>query len=215
MRPLALALALTPAGSARAQAPCPSSVIALFQPVAYSTAAAETTDAGRSASFDLRTGHVTLTHSGTLGAGYVDAIDTYRVMGPAAGTPVALTARFEVDGYSETFGCGGTGCYGTFSAEFQHEATLVSRSAQTHFCCRTDLREALEIPMTVPAGEPFQLRARLHFVRSPGANHHGAGSGDIRFAGLPAGAWVVSCHGFGSVVPTRSASWGQIKLRYH
>jgi hypothetical protein len=63
-------------------------------------------------------------------------------------------------------------------------------------------------------GEKFTVRADLSvWGRGAGPSTVRA-SAVLRFAGLPAGAAVTSCQGYSLPVPTRTASWGQVKARY-
>jgi hypothetical protein len=199
-------------------APCPASTVAIYStsPVPHTEAAFETTTAvGRIAAYDLRAGTLHIEHPGGVGSLYVEGADRYRVVGPADGTPIPIVARLEVDGFSQSAGCGGSGCWGEFRAEIGQGTNVVSQSVTTTFAAeRKDLVTSLDYPLTVVAGGDFELRCRLTFIRPPGASHFGGGISRLRFVGLPDEARVTSCQGYDSATPTRATSWGRLKALY-
>lgn len=220
---LLVSLAFALPSRAWAGAPCPPSAVQLFTSLgippdhvivsAYTAAAFETTAAGRMAGYDLIGGTVRMAHPGTLSPLFVQAVDRYRVVGVPDGTPIALVALYDVDGWVQSPGCGGTGCHGYFGAQIAHEATAVKRVVDAGFNGRASLVETLQLPLDVTAGQEVELRFSLWFYRSS-AGYYGEGTGRLRFAGLPAGATVVSCQGYGSATPTQVSTWGRVKAAY-
>ena len=196
---------------------CPSSTVALYDvsPVTKVAARVDSISGTRRAAYDLLAGTVEIVHPGGVGSMYCEPADRYRVTGLPDGTPVQLVARLAVNGYAETAGCGGTGCYGEFGARIGQGASVVSKSVTARFGPETvTLQETIDYPLDVLAGEWFDLQFRLWFLRAPGASHYGGGSAQLTFGALPEGADVVSCQGYQLTVPTRPKSWGQLKQLY-
>lgn len=198
--------------------PCPSSTVAVYStsPVLYPSAAVDSvTPSGRRAAYDLIAGWVAITHTGGVGFLHCEASDRFRVVGVPDGTPVHVIARLAVDGYAQTDGCGGSGCHGEFGGWIGQGASVVSSSVTAHFGPeRIALQQTLEYPLDVLAGEWFDLQYRLWFNRTAGASHFGGGRADLRFAGLPDGADIVSCQGYRLTTPARIVSWGRVKTIY-
>lgn len=140
--------------------------------------------------------------------------ETYRVVGPPAGTPVSIGVRLvgvaEIVFYQY---CGGSGCNPVAGITVdgvatEHLEAIVIGSFR-------DVVQPFDrsIVLTRPAGEPFTLK----YGWSAGTSHSPAYVsilGRVEFTGLPPGASVVSC--LEEIVPTvsRPASWGGIKARY-
>jgi hypothetical protein len=166
-------------------------------------------------SFDLTAGTVELDQCCSLLHTMVDACDAYDVAGVTPGTPVSLTAMLSVDGSVSTTGCGGSGCGGVFYDRIQSGAVLDDRThAIGVFNGSVPFHDDLSIPVTIVAGTPVEIHYHFEGYRSPGGSHMSQGVGTIGFAGLPPGARVTSCQGFGAVTPVLPSSWGQLKVRY-
>lgn len=198
--------------------PCPASVLALYStmPVESFAPADSTVQAGgRLVAYDLRRGTLRLVHTGGVGSAFVRGVDRYTVSGLPNGTRVDFAALLDVDGFSATQGCGGTGCYLTFAARLGDAGGEIERSVEATFAPDTvRLVETLRWPLVVEAGVPFELHFELSALRAPGASHWGGGTAALHFGGLPPGATVTSCQGYDSATPTRTTSWGRIKQIY-
>jgi hypothetical protein len=204
---------------------CPASVIQLYAGTAasYSIPALDTSYSAPKgvyhASYDLVAGALALDKAVTSGFGYsyVTSGDAYDIAGLPPGTLVPLTAAFDVNGYVQSDDiCGGSGCSGFFGARILQGSTTVEQSVSVGFHGRSDLIETLQLPLTATVGTPFQIQFQLYyFVQAGGDGYGGAGQGTFRFAGLPVGATMVSCNGYGSgSVPVRPTTWGKLKTIY-
>ncbi len=145
------------------------------------------------------------------------ASDAYDVVGVPAGTPVNLTAEFTVDGSVFTFGCPGSGCAGVLEMSLQSGALVDETRYQINlFLGSRPIHDVRRIPITIVAGSPVPITFEISGQRTPGGSHGSTGDGRLSFAGLPAGATVVSCQGHSSGAPTplRRASWGSLKAIY-
>lgn len=222
-----IALTLAAASPSHAQiVPCPTSDVQLYFAVAsYPTAALDTSYVVGSfgtyrASFDLVSGalHIEKPITSNFGYEYVTARDAYDLQGLPAGTVVPLTAHFSVNGYVESgLGCGGSGCSGFFGASLYQGATQVAnQSVSVGFTGRSDLVQTLGFPFSLTVGQPVALGFQLYyFVQAGGDGYGGIGDGSLYFTGLPAGAKLVSCHGYSNLpTPTRTVSWGKLKTIY-
>jgi hypothetical protein len=220
---LAVALALTAAAvvaPARANPNCPASQWSLGGQVSGTTTAA-TLDtminvAGvKHVSFNLPAGMLELDQCCALLHTVLDAADAYDVAGVPPGTVVSVTALLSVDGSVSTTGCGGSGCGGVFYDRIQSGAVLDDRThAIGVFNGSVPFHDDLSIPVTITAGTPVEIHYHFEGYRSPGGSHMSQGVGTIGFAGLPPGAHVVSCQGYGAAVPVLPTSWGRLKVRY-
>lgn len=142
--------------------------------------------------------------------------DLYDVVGLPIGTPIDIAINLEIDGSIGTPGCGGLDCGARFVArvfdEFFDATTVVVAPATTGSTTR---HEVLSLPIHLTAGAPVRLGAIFDMTVAPGGNHGGEWTGRLYFTGVPAGARIVSCHGYGGdPTPARQASWGRIKTRY-
>jgi hypothetical protein len=167
--------------------------------------------------YNLVNGQMALSNSPKgVNDSYVYATDHYRVVGLPAGTPVTLLARFAVDGFARSDGCGGSGCVGIFYGRIHYGSQVVERSVQQHFTGEADLHETLELSIPVLAGDDIPLQFDLEILTYPGSNDYGSGTGQIQFGPLPAGAGIVSCQGYSlAPTPARQSTWGALKSRYH
>lgn len=168
------------------------------------------------AAWNLPLGTVEMYHCCSLLDTHVWARDAFDVRGVPAGTPVVLTAEFVVDGAVFTDGCGGTGCGGVVGAGLRRGADSTVVEHPTHlFSGRADYHDVLQLPLTIVAGSPETIEYQIWGHRTPGGNHGAEGTGLIRFQGLPPGAVVVSCKGYGqSPTPVRPTTWGRLKSVY-
>lgn len=124
--------------------------------------------------------------------------DEFRVVGLAAGIPVALVAHFKGTGATaqvEIRDAFGHAASGTFEPIVFPELDLT-----------------LDLP--VVTGQPFIVQYSVSVAGS--ASGGDSASMTFSFAGVPAGAAVVSCNGYVSdrTVPARRATWGSLKQRY-
>lgn len=137
--------------------------------------------------------------------------DDFTMLGLPAGTPVTLTARFDVSAEAGAFMGDGT---------VDAQLTVGANSAAVHWGIGTDFAgvgatrtRTLTVPVSALAGAPFTLTCWV------GSNLGELCYGDIRgtftFDGLPAGASIVSCKGFVEApTPVNPVSWGSVKARY-
>jgi hypothetical protein len=168
------------------------------------------------AAWNLPAGTVAMSQCCSLLDTHVWARDAFDVTGVPSGTAVLLTAEFVVDGAVWTDGCGGTGCGGVMGARLRRGADSAVVEHPTHlFSGRADYRDVLQLPLTIVAGSPETIEYQVWGHRTPGGNHGAEGTGLIRFQGLPPGAVVVSCKGYGQT-PTlvRHTTWGRLKSVY-
>ena len=132
--------------------------------------------------------------------------DDFTVEGPYPGAPLAITARLELSVFVlETPGgcCSSGGGFGSLLSAAAGDSVGLSDSGQ----------RTLSTPIGATVGIPFRLRI---LVRGYGAyDASGVALGTLAFDGLPPGHVVTSCRGFSSQpVATRSATWGDLKIRY-
>jgi hypothetical protein len=220
-------LGLGAAAVAHAQSlPCPNSEVQLGDSnvADYTSAALDTSHTYPTgtyrAAYNLLTGalHFEKPLTSNFGHPFVIASDRYDIAGPAPGTIVPLTVEFDVNGYVESAGdCGGSGCSGFFGARmFKDGVTVVDQSVSVGFTGRADLIQALQFPTSITVGQPTVIQFQLYYFVQAGGDHYGGiGDGAFHFTGLPAGAALISCQGFGGL-PTeaRHASWGKLKTIY-
>lgn len=208
---------------ARADSPCPTSAVAFFgNPDVPQTAAAFDSivdvapDCRMRTAYDLRAGTTLMQQCGFLGFTSVRASDTFDVIGVPAGTPVQVTAEYEVDSGVYVNGeCSGSGCCGRVVLRLQQGALFDERThIPTLYSGRADFHDLLALPVTIIAGEPVTFDCILEGNRCAGGEHGSEATGTLRFTGLPAGVRVVSCRSFGGVTHARARSWGQLKLLY-
>lgn len=165
---------------------------------------------------DHRIGEYSLHHSGYLAPTDIVARDRFEVTGVPSGTPVSVTLRLLIRGWTHTDGCGGGGCCGLLAATVR--AGTDSASVTLHgntFGGRADFDGAVEVPVTLIAGTPRDLEVEMFARRCPGGAHTVDATGHIVFDGTDKDAAVVSCKGFGpTTVPARWRSWGELKTIY-
>ncbi len=168
--------------------------------------------------YDLVAGTVEMYHCCSLGITSVKASDLYDVAGVPAGTPVPLIVTFTVDGEAWDAGfCGGSGCGGILASSIQNgdQFNEVVNAPTLFAGNRAQYHDVIELPVTIVAGQPERIDFKIWGTRSPGGSHGSTGMGTIRFEGLPTGASITSCQGYGgTTTPARRTSWGSIKAIY-
>lgn len=218
----ALALALIVPAAAMAAVPCPDShaqLLGFNNLFAVQGPVLDTTYTTSHAGFDLPAGTVTVSRAiGGVNWTRSIATDAFDVTGVAPGTPVTLTAEFEVDGHVASPGCGGSGCGGYFQASLTQGASTNAQQVtlpNPFAGGQVNLQQTLTLPVTITAGTPLVIAFELAVFVPAGGNAGGSGNGIIRFSGLPPGAQVVSCQGYGSsTTPVRPTSWGRLKTHH-
>jgi len=144
------------------------------------------------------------------------ARDRFEVTGVPPGTPVAMTMKFKVSGWTFTDGCGGSGCCGILVATLRNGADTTQATFTGHaFLGRADFSGEVGLPITLLAGAPVNLEAQMWARRCPGGSHSVDATGVIVFEGPNPNAAVISCKGFGpQAVPVRRRDWGSLKAIY-
>jgi hypothetical protein len=144
------------------------------------------------------------------------ARDRYDVTGVTPGTPVNVTLRFHVDGWTYTGGCSGSGCCGLLLATARSgpdtaQAVLIGHT----FGGRMDFSGVVELPVTIVAGTPRDLEVEMWARRCAGGSHSVDATGLLVFEGTNPSASVFSCKGFGpKAVPVLRRRWGELKSIY-
>ena len=218
----ALALELLAPSAALAVVPCPDShaqLVGFNNLFAVPGPVLDTTYTTSHAGFDLPAGTVTVSRAvGGVNWTRSIATDAYDVTGVALGTPVTLTAEFEVDGSVTSPGCGGSGCGGYFQASITQGANTSAQQVtlpNPFAGGQVNLQQTLALPLTITAGTPVTIAFELAVFVPAGGNAGGSGNGAIRFGGLPPGAQVVSCRGYTSgTTPARTTTWGSLKTHH-
>ena len=181
------------------------------------------------ANYDLTRGVFTVRFANAVaapsyqGGAAVSAVDQYRVEGVSPGTPLVFSAELVVNLNVYGFLCWPPGTLITTSASAtvrEGGSNPSSASVTTPVLCSSagccaqtaGLQTVVRTTVTRAAGEPFTL----HFDLIASGNGSGHGSAELRFAGLPPGARVVSCQGFRQDFPTSvtEMSWGRLKAIY-
>jgi hypothetical protein len=219
----AAALALLAfARSATADATCPPDSLRLYNgPVADVTAADHDTSLSNfygtyHVAWDLTAGSIHMDQCCSLAGAWVKVGDAYDVLGVPVGTAVTVTALLTVSGSVSTSGCGGSGCGGYYGARLEHGANApqVVRSVGL-FSGSASFVDVIPLTFTIVAGTPETLFMSAWGARSPGGSHASQADGVLTFAGLPPGATIVSCQGYGAgVVSSRATTWGRLKTMY-
>ncbi len=220
--PCALALALL-AGAAPAApaAGCPDNCITVPKYFGFCTsaAAADTTipfdmytpcHGVDRAGYDIPHGTLfSVSHSGFGGCSPTTTVeDDFTVLGPAAGTPVALTARLQVTvlaacilgpGYvAASLREGAAG-----GAGFEWDVMRFDGTPRD---------TSLAVPVAAVAGTPFRMRFA---VQTRMGECSGTVAGVFSFSDLPAGSSVASCNGYRQQpVPVLPITWGRVKATY-
>ena len=174
-------------------------------------------DSGARAAYDLPAGTVEVLHCCGLGVGYARARDEFDVVGVPAGTRVAAVAEMAVEGWIISLGCSPSGCWGYLDAGITSgpSTSQITLAEELLPAGRLPVSGSVQLPVTLVAGQPEIIEFALSARRAAGGNNGAEGIGRIQFTGLPAGARVVSCNGYGNVAtPARRRSWGQIKTIY-
>jgi len=142
----------------------------------------------------------------------VDTEDEYWIVGLPPGTPVDFNAEFTVSGSWNVFP-------GVPQGEFSSEAFVAVPPDTSRYsipipggCCHGGISRSLSLPLHRLGGEHFHLGLHLGSRNYRGRVDE---SGQLQFTGLPPGAAVVSCQGFGGPsTPARHTSWGRLKTSY-
>lgn len=217
-----VAFILLPALAASGRAQCPFSTYSLFG-IRDSTTAESITipiqQRGNSFGrlrFDLRTG----TASGGVvendaipsAVAKVDAVDRYRVLGLADGTPVSITARVHGLGSGSALATCGHGSAGSSVYLEPPNAPRMSEGAGRE-CGSYSFDRVVAATIATVAGQEFTLRWGMS---ASAWNGDASASATLSFDGLPSGARVESCQGFvgNGPVPVHQSSWGATKIRY-
>jgi hypothetical protein len=154
----------------------------------------------------------------------VAAVDQYHVEGVPPGTPLVFYAEIDVHLNAYGYACRPVGwsIATSVSATLKEEnSNLSSASIRTPIKCSPNglccaqaahLEKTLRVTVTRLAGDLFTL----HFDLAGIGRGSGQESGQLRFSGLPPGAFVVSCQGYRQDIPTtaKRTSWGGLKLLY-
>lgn len=226
MRSLALLAALQLGANTLAHAaPCPLNEFSLTQDVVTTTdaAAIDTVEAdlripgNPQIIFNLASGFLQLYTDGTGFATFVRVRDSYDLAGVAPGTPATITAELSVSGVVATANSCGPTCGVTFVATIRsgvesqrYQATF----GETVNNGTSPFSGVVRLVVPFAAGQPrvveFELWAQVGF-----GGHPILGQAEIGFTGLPPGAAIVSCQGFGGTqVPVHRTSWGEVKTIY-
>jgi hypothetical protein len=76
----------------------------------------------------------------------------------------------------------------------------------------------LDLPLTIVAGQPERIEVKaLGFLTTSysSGNLESKAQATLSFVGLPPGAQVTSCKGFGAIAtPSRPTTWGRLKAAY-
>ena len=169
------------------------------------------------ATYDLIQGTLALSITPVAGESvFVSTADAYDLLGLAPGTIVTIDAVLDFEGGVGTPGCSGPDCAATFDAflfdEFFFSQRQLEAPAHTG---RTSEQNSLTLPVRFTAGRPNIIGCAFAMRTAPGGYHEGEWTGRLRFSGVPAGARVVSCQGYGdTAVPARPATWGKLKAMY-
>lgn len=157
--------------------------------------------------------------------------ETFRVLGPVPGAPCAFTATLEV--LSSTAGALVYDCPGNpptyqcvLAAGYASAELMPSGGSAVRWDAPGEgtYSPTLSLPMSVAAGDSFDLLARVTADASRSDDifafisnsRRASARGRIGFHDLPDGVSIAGCHGFaaGQIVPTRNTSWGRLKVRY-
>jgi hypothetical protein len=116
--------------------------------------------------------------------------DRFRLEGPPQDTPLDFEAHVRtILASADT--CFGNRCFSSLAS-----VTLASAAGFDSAAAKPDPRRTLVVPVRVRSGESFALDLRLRANAQPSPALPALVVARLEFAGLPAGARVVSCHGF-------------------
>ena len=147
---------------------------------------------------------------------YVQAVDRFHVEGIPPSGPISFAARLHVTGYLPTMAFGLAGLQETGGARVEKPYSETD----------SPLDITLTLPLSKSVGETFELAGDMRVAKSvpyapavvsPNAARPAAASevsGTLEFLGLPPGAVVQSCQGYGLPVPVLPSSWGRLKAAY-
>jgi hypothetical protein len=166
--------------------------------------------------YDLPAGTVGLSASPADGEHvHVTLADEYVLVGPAVGTVVTVEAILDFEGSIGTPGCAGSGCGAQFRAilldEFFNAMKAVDAPASSG---DTRAEDSLPLSVRFTVGTPKVIYFGFELRTGAGAHHGGDWAGGLRFTGLPPGAHILSCSGYGGATEVRPATWGRIKTLY-
>lgn len=167
--------------------------------------------------FDLVAGtefvHANVTNGSSTRQVRVTAQDRYVILGILPNL-VSFSVRLRIVG--EAFAGGGPGDSGGVIAHLQREGNGIPPDDGTWgtFNGFVPVDEELVLNLTENVGQSFGLEWLLEAVAQNGGR--GIATATLTFTGLPKGAHVESCHGYAPdlPVPSRPASWGQVKSAY-
>jgi hypothetical protein len=154
-------------------------------------------------------------HTTNTAHALTDAADRYVVNGAPAGTPVSLTVRLNVTGFTQT------SCF--VSCSFARLSVSVADSGGASISYATpsfpgtSVAQTLDLPLTKLAGQPFRINWSIYAISASADFRPGTADGKATLSFMvPAGMTIGSCSGYvGSVVTASTpASWGTLKIRY-
>ena len=191
--------------------------------VASTASSNSCSDLYSSASYDLIRGAFTVGYT-PGGAATVAAVDQYRVGGVSPGIPIVFSVELDVNLRAFPYNCfqaGGPPPTSSASVRLREGDSNQSSASITtpvicypRYCCpqATYLDQPLRVSVTRLAGELFTL----HFDFATSGSGSGQAYGQLRFSGLPPGAFVASCQGYRQdfVTAAKRISWGGIKMFY-
>jgi hypothetical protein len=164
--------------------------------------------------FDHRVGRLTLRAIGRVWAGE-RVRERFDVSGVPAGTPVAATIVFALEG-DVLNSCGGGGCGAYFTATLATTAdSVIADGSMSGPCdsCTRRLNTTLTLPVTITSGTPVEVTfAMLYHTTNVGWGRASV-TGAYGVSGLPPGVNAVACSG-ADLTPVRRSTWGGLKLRY-
>lgn len=174
-------------------------------PFSYTTA---------NAGYDCVAGHVSISFdTGDDGCASASATarDRFTLVGPSSPSPLSFTVALHLVGwaaqniYSSTI----AGSLGEGSNTPVSAGATASYPNNSVF-----LDQTLSLDLFHPVGEPFELTCTASGYAC--GLSRGSVSGTLSFPNLPSAYGVTSCQGYstGTVVPTFSRTWGQVKSLY-
>jgi hypothetical protein len=147
---------------------------------------------------------------------FVDPFDEYELVGLPDGTWADITLVLDYQGWIAGPECLGLDCGATFIAmvfDQFFDARAVVRAATSGG--QTSERDSLMLATRMQVGRPYRAAYRLEVRVGALGQHEASWTGRLRFSGLPDGARIVSCHGYGDGgTPIRASTWGQVKAAY-
>ena len=163
--------------------------------------------------YDAPAGTLALRHEGKFST-FVRLNDVFLLGGLVPGTPVPVVLELVADGQVSTPGCGGSNCWGYLGVRIlADDASGTDSDGRNVFSGSQAAHADLGVPILFLAGVPKLIAIELNALGS--ADHLVTGSATFRFTALPAGATVISCHGYlQAPTPAAPATWGRVKAAY-